>query len=97
EVFAHGATSVSRQILHSGRVRGSGGDNNGVFQGAELFELAHHVVDRRGFLADRNVNAGYVLAFLADDRIDGDSSFTCLTVTNNQFALTTADRHHGVD
>src|SRR5262249_26980237 len=34
---------------------------------------------------------------LIDDGIDGDSSFAGLTVANNQFALTAANRHHGVD
>ena len=34
---------------------------------------------------------------LVENGVDGDSSFTGLTVTNNQLTLATADGHHGVD
>src|SRR5690606_10585226 len=79
------------------RVGRRGGNDDGVFQRAMLFELAHHVVDGRCLLADGYVHAGNVLALLADDGIDGNSGFTCLTIANDQLALATADRHHGVN
>ena len=62
-----------------------------------LFELTHHVGNRRGLLADSHVNADKVLALLVDDRIDSDSRLTGLAVTNDQFTLAAADRDHGVN
>src|SRR5690606_374496 len=97
EVLAHGAARVRRQILHGGRVRRVGCNNNGVVKRTVLFELAHHVVYGRGFLANCHVNAGDALAFLADDGVDRNCSLTGLAVANNQFALTAANGHHRVN
>ncbi|KAG0929190.1 hypothetical protein G6F31_017441 [Rhizopus arrhizus] len=44
-----------------------------------------------------DVHAGDALALLADDRVDSDGGLAGLAVTNDQFALTAADRHHRVD
>ena len=62
-----------------------------------MLQRAHHVLDRRCLLTDGNVDTGHVLTFLVDDGVDGDSGLTRLAVTNDQFALATADRHHRVD
>src|SRR5690606_2343548 len=43
------------------------------------------------------VDAFYVLALLVDDGVDGHGGLTHLTVTDDQLALATADRHHRVD
>ena len=48
-------------------------------------------------MANRDVHAGHVLTFLVDDGVDRDSCLTSLAVTNDQFALATAHRHHGVN
>ena len=37
------------------------------------------------------------LAFLVDDRIHCNRSFTRLAVTDDQFPLPAPDRHHGID
>src|SRR5690606_38955689 len=55
------------------------------------------VLDRRSLLTDGDVDTGDALALLVDDRVDGDSGLAGLTVTDDQFALTAADRHHRVD
>ena len=49
------------------------------------------------FLADRDVHADQVLAFLVDDRIDGDGGLAGLPVADDELALAAADRHHRVD
>src|SRR5690606_13644232 len=97
EVFAHGAARVGRQILHGGGIGCRGGNDDRVFKRAVLFELTDHVADRGCLLADSDVNASYVLAFLADDGVDRNGGFTGLAVADDQLALAAADRHHGVD
>ena len=62
-----------------------------------LFQRTHHVLDGRGLLADRHVNAGHALALLGNDGVDGYGGLAGLAVANDQFALTTANGHHGVD
>ena len=59
-----------------------------------LIERTHDVFDRRSLLTHRDINTGDSLTFLIDDRVDRDGSFTGLTVANDQFSLTTTDRHH---
>ncbi len=97
EVFAHGAAGVRRQVLHGGRVRGGGRDDDGVFHRAELLQLAHHVGDGRGLLADRHIDTDQVFALLADDRVDGHRGLAGLAVADDQLALAATDGHHGVD
>ena len=74
-----------------------GGDDDRVRHRAVLFELAHHVRDRRGLLADRDVDADQVLALLVDDRVDRHRGLAGLAVADDQLALAAADRHHRVD
>ena len=62
-----------------------------------FFQFAYYVGHGRRLLADGNVDTGHVLAFLVDDGVNCDRGFTGLTITNNQFALTASDRHHGID
>ena len=97
EVFAHRGARVGSDVLQSGRFGSRSSHNDGVFHGAVLFELTHHVGNRRSLLADSHVNADKVLALLVDDRIDSDSRLTGLAVTNDQFTLAAADRDHGVN
>ena len=97
EVFAHRATGVRGDELHSCRIRSGGGNDDGVFQRAVLFQRAYHVGDRRSLLANSHVDTGHALTLLVQDSVHCDSGLTRLTVTNDQLTLTTADRHHGVD
>ena len=97
EVFAHRGAGVRSDVLHGGRFGSRGGHDDRVGHGAGFFELANDVRNRRGLLADGDVNADEVLALLVDDRVDGHGGLTRLTVTNDQFALAASDRHHGVD
>src|SRR5690606_39071023 len=97
EVLAHRAARVGRQVLHRGRIGRAGCDDDGVGHRAGLFQLAHHVGDRRRLLADRDVDADQVLALLVDDRVDGDRGLAGLAVADDQLALAAADRHHRVD
>src|SRR5215472_2433625 len=97
EVLAHGAAGIGRDVLHRGGLGCRGGDDDGVRHRAVLFELADHVRDRRGLLADRDVDADQVLALLVDDGVDRDRGLAGLAVADDQLALAAADRHHRVD
>ena len=79
------------------RLGSTGRDNNGVLHRTVLFQLARYVGDRRSLLADGDVDTFDAGTLLVDDGIDSHRRFTCLAVADNQFALTTADRHHGID
>src|SRR5690606_31513186 len=77
---------------------GRGGrHDDGVFQGAVLFELAHHVVDRGRLLADGDVHAGDALALLVDAGVDGHGRLAGLAVADDQLTLAAPDGDHGVD
>lgn len=97
EVFAHGAAGIRCQELHRSGVGSGRSDDDGVFHRAVLFQLAYHVGNSRSFLTDGNVDTGHVLTLLVDDGVDSDGGLAGLAVANDQFALTAADRNHGVD
>ncbi len=58
--------------------------------------FAHHARDRRGLLADRDINALDVGAALVDDGVHGDGGLAGLAIADNQLALAAADGHHRV-
>ena len=97
EVLAHRAGRVRADVEQRRRIRRAGGDDDGVFHRAGLFERPHHLRDRRLLLPDRVVDADDVLPLLVDDRVDRDGGLAGLAVADDQFALAAADRHHRVD
>lgn len=50
-------------------------NNNAVFHCAVLFKSTNDTGNVRSLLADSNVNADYVLAFLVKDGINSNGSF----------------------
>ena len=97
EVFTHGAAGVRRQVLQGSGFGSRGCYHDGVGQGASFFQLAYHVGDGRLLLTNGDVDAADAAVFLVDDGVDGQSSLTDLTVTDDQLALATAYRDHGID
>ena len=57
EIFAHGAAGERRDVLHRRRIGRGGGDDDGIFQRALLFEHLDELRDGRALLADRDVDA----------------------------------------
>ena len=51
----------------------------------------------RSFLSDCNIDTDYIFAFLVQNGIQCNRSLTCLSVTDDQLTLATADREHGVN
>src|SRR6185312_8716266 len=68
-----------------------------IFHRAVFFERSHYLGHGRAFLSDGNVNTDHVAALLIDDGVENNGSFTGLAVTDDQFALTAADRDHAVN
>ena len=78
-------------------IRGRSIDDNGMFHRAVLLQDTHNLRHCRTLLADRDVDTDQVFALLIDDRIQGNRGLTGLAVTNDQLALTTANRNHGIN
>src|SRR5207253_3148085 len=72
-------------------------DHDGVFHRAARLQSLDHRRHRGRLLADRDVHADDALPLLIDDRIDRDGRLADTAVTDDQLALTTADRDHRVD
>ena len=101
EIFANRCTCKWCVILHGSRVAGSGGHDNGVVHRPLLSEGIDNGGNRRAFLSNSHIDTidGFpclVVGTLVDDGVDGDSSLTCLTVSDDEFSLSSTNRNHGV-
>src|SRR5687767_15238823 len=97
EILTHGCARVGRKELHRRRIGSGRFDHNRVIHRAEVLQCFHYLGYSRSLLADCDVDANYVLAFLVDDRVNGDSGLARLSISNDQLALTAADWHHSID
>jgi hypothetical protein len=99
EIFTDGATRVGSQELKGSSFGSSSSNDDGVFQGAVVSKNLNEVGDSRSLLSDSNVDAvklllgvsGIEVSFLVKDSIDGDSGLTGLSITNNEFSLSSTD------
>src|SRR5438876_321579 len=105
EIFAHGAAGERRDVLHRRRIRRGGGDDNGIFQRALLFEHLDELGDGGTLLADRDVDAIQldvlvrlrVERLLVQNGVERDRGLAGLAVADDQLALAAADRDQRVD
>ena len=97
EVLADCSTSHGGDELQRGGVGSGSGNDDGVLESAMLLERLTDCGDRRGLLANGDVDANHVLVLLVDDRVDADSGLTSLTVANDELTLAAANRDHRVD
>jgi hypothetical protein len=101
EVLTNSATRVRSQELERGSIRSGSSDNNSIFKGITLTEEAHDVRDSRSLLTDGNVDAeeglggvtNLVSSLLVKNSVNSNSGFASLSVTNDQFTLTTTNWH----
>src|SRR6187200_499385 len=56
-----------------------------------------HLRDCGALLSDRDVDADDVAALLVDNRVERNCRLAGLAIADDQLALSTADRDHGVD
>ena len=97
EVLAHRGAGERRHPLdRRGLVRRRGHDRR-VGHRARLAQALVHLRDRRGLLADGDVDALHVLVVLVQDRVDRDRRLAGRAVADDQLALAAADVRHRVD
>lgn len=105
EVFTHGGTRERSQVLQRSGVRGGGGDDDRVLHGVVLFQGLDQLGDGGSLLTDGDVDTVQLLglvgtvveSLLVQDGVEGDGGLTGLSVTDDQFSLTSTDGNHGVD
>ena len=97
EEFAHRATCIRGDVLHRSRIGSGGRDDDRILHCAVVFQSLDDLGDGGTLLADGDVNTNNAIAFLVDNGVERDGSLAGLAIANNQFALATADRDHGVD
>ncbi len=97
EAFRNGTAGIGGQVLDTGRVGGRGHHNRRIRKRACPFKQFIELRDRGHFLPDGHINTINTLALLIDDRVNGNGRLARLTVPDNQFALTAADRDHRVN
>ena len=84
---------------------GGSGNDDGVLHGVVLLKRLNKLSNGGSLLADGNVHTVQLLALvrsvvpslLVEDGVEGNGGLSGLTITNDQFTLTTTDWHHGVD
>src|SRR3989344_768984 len=98
EVFAYRNTGIWRQEL---KRRGSGCrsiHNNGVSERACIFQLLDDARGLRFLLTDSNIDTDWARFFrlktLVDYGVYRYCRFSCCTVSDKKFALTTTNRDH---
>jgi len=101
EVFTNSATGVRSQELEGSGIGGGSSNDDSVSEGLTFLEETHNVGNSGSLLTDSDVDAVELLNFIASivitllvkDGIDGNSGLTSLTITNDQFTLTTTNGH----
>jgi hypothetical protein len=91
--------------LQRGGLRSSGSNNDTVFHRVVLLKRLDKLGDSGSFLANGDVDTVELLGLivsvvpssLVQHGIEGDGSLSGLSITDDQFSLTTTDGHHGVD
>ncbi len=96
-VLAHGATGVGSEVLERRGVGGRSRHDDRVLERTGLTEGLDGLRDGGALLADRHVNALHTLSLLVQDGVDRDRGLAGLAVTDDELALTAADRGHRVD
>ena len=110
EPLTDGAASVRGEVLVHRWIGSGSADDHGVFHGACIFEGLDDAGHVGLLLADGDVDAvewlvalefallsGFVLLGLGNDGVHRDGGFAGGAVTDDEFALATANRDHGVD
>jgi hypothetical protein len=105
EVFTHGGTRERSQVLQRSSVGGGGGNDDGVLHGVVLFQGLDQLGDGGSLLSDGDVDTVQLLglvgsvveSLLVQDGVESDGGLTGLSVSDDQFSLTSTDGNHGVN
>jgi len=101
EVFSNSASWIRSQELKWSSFWCSSSNDDCVFKCVVIFQDFHDVGNSRSLLSNSHVDTVELLwliwvaikegALLVDDSINCNSSFTCLSISNNQFSLTSSN------
>src|SRR2546430_1797310 len=91
KILAHGACSIGRDVLHRRGLRGRCRNYDGVIHRAIVAQNLYHLRNRRALLANGAINTNEIVAFVVDNSIESDGSFSGLTIANDQLALAAGD------
>lgn len=105
KVLSNCTARIGRKVLQRRSLRGGGGHDDRVLESVVLFQGLYKLGNRGALLADGNVYTKELFVdvvqivpfFLVDYSVQSDGSLSCLTITNDQLALPSPYRHHGVD
>jgi hypothetical protein len=90
-------TCIRRDVLERCRFRSRCCDNDGILHGIIVFKRFDQLSHGRLLLAYGHIDTDDIFFLLVDDRVDSDSRFTGLTVSDDQLPLAAADWNHGVN
>lgn len=99
EVLSDGASGIGGQELERGCLRGSSSHDNGVPHGVVVLECLDDVGHGGSLLPNGDVDAVQLsvlvarveVHFLVDDGVDGDGGLSSLSISNDQFSLSSSD------
>jgi hypothetical protein len=105
EPLSHSASREGGEVLKRSGFGGGSGNDDGILHGIVLLEGLDELSDCRTLLTNGDVDAVQLLhliltivpPLLVEDGVDGDGGLSGLTVTDNQFTLTTTNGDHSID
>ncbi len=97
EIFTDGTSGIRREVRECRRIRCSRDDDRRKCHRPRLLQFRDDSCDLGFLLSDSDIDTSDVLSFLIDDCIDSDGGLPRLTITDDEFALSTTDRNESVD
>jgi len=105
EIFSDSTGGIGGQELKRGGFRGGGGDDNSVFHGLVVSESLDDIGDGGSLLSNGDINAvelfvsvsSVEIFLLIQDGINGDGGLSGLSVSNNEFSLSSTDGDQTID
>ena len=82
----HYSWSINRSINHDSIVHSS-----------SFFQSFYNTNYLRFLLSNSNINTDHIFSFLIDDGINRNGSFTSLSISNNQFSLSSSNWHQRIN
>mmetsp|Transcript_20650 Transcript_20650/g.30471 ORF Transcript_20650/g.30471 Transcript_20650/m.30471 type:complete len:245 (+) Transcript_20650:868-1602(+) len=99
EVLSHSSSGVRSKELKRSRVGSGSSNNDTVVHGTLLIKLSYKLSNSGSLLSNTNVNTskGLLLGLLVNNGINGDSSLSSLTISNDQLTLSTSNRNQSIN
>jgi len=105
EELTDGTSGVRSQVLEGSSFGSGSGNDDSVLHGTVVSENLDQVSDGRSLLSDSNVDAeklllgvtSFEVLLLVQDSIDSDGSLTSLSITNDEFSLTSSNGDQTID